>query len=312
MATNYITQLRALLGDGALTQTELARQIGVTQAALNRWVRGHAAPRQAMQLLIARLYRDRIGHPAIPPDVLKAMLGQATRFRDPAIPKRIAANQDLQDDIILEHTHHSNAIEGSTLTRKETEAVIFDRGIIPDKTLIEHLEATNHASLLRDILRGHYKGPVTENTILTFHARLMQGIREDAGRYSRHHRAVRGVDIALTHPDDIPEEMKRLISSWKNHGQSLPAAIADFHVSFELIHPFGDGNGRVGRLLMVHQCLAAGYPPVLIDNNRKAEYYELLEHAQRRDGEPFTLFICRQIEYTAQLFDRHSRPRPSK
>jgi Fic family protein len=300
MKSNYIDQIRAILGHGPLTQVQLATQLGVTFAALNRWLNGHATPHPSMIQAIERLYRERVGYPELPAGTTKRSILRAKRFYYKQSWNRIASDVALQNELILEHTHNSNAIEGSTLTRKETEAVIFDHSIIRNKSLVEHLEATNHAALLRDILTKKYRGPVTEELIRTFHARLMQGIRPDAGNYSLHQRAIRGVDIALTHPEDIPEEMNRLIKTWQSRKgiRSILEKISDFHISFELIHPFGDGNGRVGRLLMALQCLEAGYPPVVVENDRKAEYYDVLEHAQRRDAGPFIVFICDEIEIT--------------
>jgi Fic family protein len=309
MKTNYIDQIKAILATGPLTQAQLATQLGVTVAALSRWLNGHATPHPSKIQTIERLYRDRVGYPALPPGTTARAILRAKRFCDRQSWGRIASDPALQNEIILDHTHNSNAIEGSTLTRKETEAVIFDHSVIRNKSLVEHLEATNHAALLRDILIKKYRGPVTETLVKAFHARLMQGIRPDAGMYSPHQRAIRGVDIVLTHPEDIPEEMVRLIKTWKDRkrNRSILEKISEFHISFELIHPFGDGNGRVGRLLMALQCLEAGYPPVVIENNRKAEYYDVLEHAQRRDSGPFIVFVCDEIESTWLLLKKRQR-----
>lgn len=140
-------------------------------------------------------------------------------------------------------------------------------------TLIEHLEVTNHAAVLRGLFQRRYQPPLSEALIQALHKNLLQGIRDDAGRYSIHQRGIRGVDIALTHPADIPEEMGRLIGEW--NGKSAKITVADmarFHADFELIHPFGDGNGRIGRLLMTLQCLEAGFPPIVIENARKESY----------------------------------------
>jgi Fic family protein len=131
-------------------------------------------------------------------------------------------------------------------------------------------------------------------------------VHPDAGRYSNHPRVIRGADIALTHPADIPEEMGGLVQSWnaKPAHKSIKK-IAGFHADFELIHPFGDGNGRVGRLLMVLQCLQEGYPPVIIENAEKIEYYEVLEYAQRKSEGPFVCFLAREMERTNRLIRKH-------
>ncbi|MDP3722961.1 MAG: Fic family protein [Candidatus Omnitrophota bacterium] len=207
----------------------------------------------------------------------------------------------------MEHTYNSNAIEGSTLTKKETEAVIFDKSRLPDKSLMEHLEATNHAVVLRDIFTQKYPTVITDTSIRQLHRALLQGIRPDAGDYATRHRVIRGVNIALTHPKDIPEEMARLLRAWKRterHRYTV-ADVATFHADFELIHPFGDGNGRVGRLVMLMQLLRRHYPPVVVETSRKAEYYEVLEYAQRRSIDPFVVFLVDEMERTSQLLRKH-------
>jgi Fic family protein len=310
MSNNYITQLKELLRGGRWTQSELASQLGVTFAALNRWLNGHAQPRPSKIRRIESLHRETLVYAKFSASSLKPLIRRSERFQSDALWARIASSEALQDELILEHTYHSTAIEGSTFTKKETESVIFDKSVIRDKSLIEHLEVTNHAALLRDVLTKKYSGRVTDQMIREFHERLMQGIRPDAGQYSKHHRAIRGVNIALTHPEDIAEEMRGLLNSWsEKKNRSVLQKIADFHVRFELIHPFGDGNGRVGRLLMVLQCLQTGYPPVIIENGRKAEYYDVLEYAQRKHSAPFTAFVCEEMAQTHSIVRRYLRKR---
>lgn len=295
--SNYISLLREVIVSAKLSQSELAKRLGVTFAALNRWLNGHATPRPSSLKRIERLHRELVGYPGVDARSYGLLLRGSARLKIWGIWKRIASDVRLQERLILEHTYHSNAIEGSTLSMKETEAVIFDKSNIRGKSLVEHLEAINHAALLRDILTREIMGPVTEALVRELHARLMRGIRPDAGKYSKFQRAIRGVDLQLTHPEDIPEEMSALTRSWKRSARkgATIESIAEYHVAFESIHPFGDGNGRVGRLIMALQCLEADYPPALIENDRKAEYYEVLEHAQRKDSKPFILFICDEI-----------------
>ena len=172
--------------------------------------------------------------------------------------------------------------------------------------MVEHLEVTNHAVTLRRILTKDLEGkPLDQAFVKTLHRGVMAGIREDAGHYSKRQRAIRGVDLHLTHPDDIPEEMNDLLHAWQTHPQKTVKEIAQFHVQFELIHPFGDGNGRVGRLLMVLQCLQQGYPPVVIENSRKGDYYDVLEYAQRKSEAPFILFLVEEMRKTNTLLEKY-------
>lgn len=306
MDENYIDQLRALLKAAELSQKELAERLNVTPAALNRWLHGGATPHPKRRLAIAALYKTLIGFKPLAAAERTRLLIKARSLRQPALWDKISRSTPLLEELLLEHTYNSNAIEGSTLTKKETEAVIFDKSRLPDKSLVEHLEAVNHAAVLRDIFLKKYPSVITETLVRQIHRALLQGIRLDAGEYSAYHRAIRGVNIALTHPKDIPEEMHHLMTAWRQavkRGMTI-ADVAQFHTIFELIHPFGDGNGRVGRLIMLIQLLSGDYPPVVIENSRKAEYYEVLEHAQRQSADPFLVFLVDEMEQTAVLLKK--------
>ena len=306
MSDNYIVLLRQILSEKGISQAELARVLGVTFAALNRWLHGAAKPHPRRIEAIRRLHREWVAYPSVTAEELRRVIRRAESLRREGLWEAIARHQELQDDLLLEHTYNSTSIEGTTFSKRETERVLFGKGLIPDKSLVEHLEVTNHAAVLREIFRKRYPDAVSEPLIRRLHQALLQGIRPDAGEYSRHHRAIRGANIALTHPKDIPEEMKRLMQSWgRKPAKKTVREIASFHAAFELIHPFGDGNGRVGRLVMVLQCLREGFPPAVIENSRKVEYYEMLEYAQRKSEEPLVAFLADEMGRTAKLLRKH-------
>ena len=298
--------LKRLIEEGGLSQSQLAAQLGVTFAALNRWVNGHAKPRSGKIIAIDKLFREIVGYPSIPEKEIAAKIREANLMRRKNLWAVIAKNKNLQDELLLEHTYNSTSIEGTTFNKRETEAVIFNKAIISDKSLVEHLEVTNHAITLRRIFnRDIVKRGLDETFIRDLHKDVLAGIREDAGHYSKYQRAIRGMNIHLTPPLDVPEEMRRLLKGWKNHRKITVKEIAEFHVNFELIHPFGDGNGRVGRILMVLQCLMGDYPPVVIENTRKADYYDVLEYAQRKSKNPFILFLVDEMKQTRKLLEKY-------
>jgi Fic family protein len=309
MDKNYIDYLRAILKAKGWSQQMLAERLGVTHAALSRWLNGHAIPQPRRRQAIALLYKEMVGFQPLTAAGRKNLAAKVHKLRIRGLWRRIQENKRLLDDLLLEHTYNSNAIEGSTLSKKQTEAILFDKAHIANKSLVEHLEAVNHGSVLRDILLGYYPNELSEDLIRRLHRALLQEIRPDAGFYSKHPRAIRGVDIALTHPKDIPEEMARLLKRWrqsKRRGYAVEA-VAQFHADFELIHPFGDGNGRVGRLVMLIQLLKRDYPPVIVENARKAEYYEVLEFAQRKSIEPFAAFLVDEMARTHSVLRRYLR-----
>jgi Fic family protein len=306
MVDNYILQIRAILKAGPYTQKALAENLGVTFAALNRWLNGHAVPHPAKRAAIARMHRELVGYAAISDPEAADFVRQAARFKKEGIWRRVASSPTAQEDLLLELTYNSTAIEGTTFTKNQTKTILFEKTLIPHKSLSEHLEVSNHGDVLRDILRKKLVGPITEAFIKQLHQRLMQGLRDDAGQYAQHQRAITGVNIALTHPKDIPEEMVGLIRRWRKTPRIKTLAdIARFHAQFELIHPFGDGNGRAGRLLMILQCLEAGFPPVIIENSRKAEYYDVLEYAQRKSDGPFMRFLLDEMGFTDKILRKH-------
>ena len=303
---NYISMIHAILRQESWSQSQLAQQLGVTFAALNRWLNGHAKPRLDKVAAIHKLYKEKVGYPSITDVQIQQAVQRGEKFKEKNLWNILGKESDLQDEFLLEHTFNSTSIEGTTFNKKESETVIFKKGVIPNKTLVEHLEVTNHAAVLRGIFRRKYPAGISEILIKKLHQDLMHGIRTDTGEYSKYPRGIRGVEITLTHPEDIPDEMGRLVEEWRGTPTKKNIQeIAHFHWNFELIHPFGDGNGRVGRLLMAMQCLQENYPPIVIENSRKTEYYDVLAHAQRKSEHPFVLFLLDEMERTSKILKKY-------
>jgi Fic family protein len=298
-------QLNQILSVESLSQQELAKRIGVSFATLNRWLNGHAHPHKKRLEQIECLFREVVMYSSITEKDVASILKEIARSKNRSICKIIFNSESLQDDLILEHTYNSTTIEGTTFTKKETEAVIFDKANIKEKSLLEHIDVVNYSSIFRQILKGDISKKITEQGIKDIHKSMMQGVREDGGLYSQYQRGIRGVDITLTHPKDIPEEMKFLIRRWDLTKKKDLRAIANFHSDFELIHPFGDGNGRVGRLIMAMQCLDQNYAPVIIENSRKAQYYEVLEFSQRKSENPFVQFLAQEMKRTIKIIQKY-------
>ncbi|MBF0252596.1 MAG: Fic family protein [Candidatus Omnitrophica bacterium] len=300
MEQNYNKSLSEILESGVYNQASLAEKLNVTPAALNRWVKGNAKPHPKRIVAINKLHKEIVGYKKFTSEYIAELINSAETLKQKNIWDFIAGNEDLQNELLLEHTYNSTSIEGTTFTKRETESVIFNGIIVKDKTLKEHLEVTNHAAILRNIFETPTVKALSEEFIKSLHAKLMQGLHNNAGNYSVYERVIRGLEIALTHPSDIPEEMNHLISAW-NEGLSTKTIkdIAEFHIAFELIHPFGDGNGRLGRLIMIIQCLGYGFPPVIIENARKTDYYDVLEYAQTTAmSGPFIEFIVEEMLQT--------------
>ena len=165
MDINYISKLKQILAAESLTQEELAKKLGVTFAALNRWLNERACPHQKKVDRIDRLHREILGYASMTEEDIRRIVVEANKYKGKKIWQAIANSKNLQDDLILEHTYNSTTIEGTTFSKKETEAVIFDKLNIKDKSLLEHFDVINYSTVLRKILKGEFPAKITEDTI---------------------------------------------------------------------------------------------------------------------------------------------------
>ena len=206
-------------------------------------------------------------------DSLKNKL-DAQRPLSPSIIK------NLQEDLILRWTYHSNAIEGNTLTLLETK-VILEGITVGGKALQEHFEVINHSNAIyyvEDIIKK--EEPFSEWQIRNIHQLILKNIDDDnAGRYRQQNVLISG---ATNTPPDytlLNDKMAQFID-WYNTEADLMhpiARAAKVHADFVGIHPFIDGNGRTSRLLMNLELMKAGYPPCLITVENRLAYYEALD-----------------------------------
>jgi len=190
------------------------------------------------------------------------------RYRLNDLLKMIAESE------LPEMVYNSNAIENSTLTLKETEKILLEQALMREVSLRETYEATNLARVIKYLwTRPNYELTVENFELL--HQMLLGGINDDyAGRIRRTGEYVRvGWHIAPP-PEQVKKMLENLIYQYNSDDNKyFLEKIAEFHLQFETIHPFCDGNGRMGRLIINLQLAALGYPPVIIQNKGKREYY---------------------------------------
>ena len=195
-----------------------------------------------------------------------------------------ALMRNLEDWFRVELTYTSNAIEGNTLTRRET-AMVVEKGItVGGKTLIEHLEATNHARAL-DWVRDQVKRKphdLIEKDILQIHDIILKGISDEgAGHYRSVAVRISGSTVILPNPLKVPDLMDDFITWLKQTDKLHPVELAaEAHYRLVTIHPFVDGNGRTARLLMNLILLMTGYPAAIIRKRDRLAYIGALEKAQ--------------------------------
>lgn len=307
---NHVKKLKRLLKITGKTQTELAEMLQVSFVTLNSWVNGKSVPRKRAQEKIDLLYQEYTGVSAVDNSELEAKKKQIEdnkkQFPNPL--QLIIKRKDLYNTFVLELTYHTNSIEGSTFTEPEVRAVLFDDVTISDKTMVEHQEAKNHQAALGNMMKwldeNKKTNVITEETVKKLHAVLMNGILTDAGQYRRHNVRIAGAHVPTTNYVKIPDRMKGFIKGLKlAKGGDIYSHIAKTHAQFEQIHPFSDGNGRVGRLIMYAQALQNGLAPVLIKQEKKQAYYTYLQRAQLQTEHIFLeSFICDAILESYALF----------
>lgn len=195
-----------------------------------------------------------------------------------------ATTENRYEAFVAQFTFDSNAIEGNTLTLDETSHLLFD-GLVPARSLREVNEALNHKKAFDRLLV--HPGRLTKRFVCDLHALVVKDtLRGDlvaqAGKYRTVQVYIRGVDWVPAPPSAVPKDMKALLEWFtKNERKVNPIVVAAyFHCAFELVHPFVDGNGRVGRLLLNFILRRKGYPMVNIPNRRKRDYYAALRSAQ--------------------------------
>ncbi|HEX4888983.1 MAG TPA: Fic family protein [Alphaproteobacteria bacterium] len=211
-------------------------------------------------------------------------LTRKKRALDGFRPLAPALARNLEDWFTIELTYTSNAIEGNTLSRRET-AVVIEKGLtVGGKSLKEHLEATNHAVALKFVRSLIRKKPsrISGQDILGVHGLILRGIDdENAGRFRNVPVRISGSAVVMPNPRKVPELMEDFLA-WLGEKHDLhPVALAgEAHYRLVSIHPFTDGNGRTARLLMNLMLMQQGYPPAIIRLRDRLAYIGALETAQ--------------------------------
>lgn len=183
----------------------------------------------------------------------------------------------MTEEFIVEYTYNSNAIEGNTLTLRETDLVL--RGLTIDKKpLKDHMEAVGHKEafeFVQDLVKD--KVALSEHIIKQIHYLVLADKREDRGVYRRVPVRIMGAAHEPVQPYLIQPKMEQLLFNYKNSTEHIIPKLAWFHIEFEGIHPFIDGNGRTGRLLVNLELMKAGYPPIDIKFTDRVAYYRAFD-----------------------------------
>lgn len=207
----------------------------------------------------------------------------------------------LREEFLVEFTYNSNAIEGNTLTLQETAMVL--QGITIDKKpLKEHLEAIGHKDAfeyIQELVSDNNKIVLSEKVIKLIHSLVLIDRPKDRGVYRRLPVRILGAKTEPPQPYLVPIKMEEIMKNYNTTENKLHdiEKVARFHLDFEEIHPFIDGNGRMGRLIMNLELMKNGYPPISVKFTDRRKYYECFHsYAEGSDANKMILMVSDYIE----------------
>ena len=232
----------------------------------------------------------------IPEDAIKPIKESSKKINENKLLKILKEQKDIKlsggiyHKTQIELTYNSNHIEGSTLTHDQTRYIFETNTIGVDKGIInvdDIIETSNHFRCVDYIIDNAMK-PLNESMIKELHFILKTGTNDskkdwfNVGDYKKFPNEVGGEETCL--PENVEKEMQKLLTSYNESENKTFEQILEFHRNFESIHPFQDGNGRVGRLILFKECLANNIIPFIIDEEHKLFYYRGLKEWKNEKG----------------------------
>lgn len=221
-------------------------------------------------------------------------------------------NKESLLDIIFEaelseSVYNSNAIENSTLTISETEKILLNMEVSRNVSVREVFEAKNLAQVFGYIKQKISEKNIDKEFILLLHRMLISNIDEGiAGRFRKQHEYVRVGTYIAPAPEHIEDMINSILLEYLgNYSSYFLEKIAKFHLDFEHVHPFCDGNGRIGRVLINYQLTQLGFPPIIVRDKEKAVYYKSFE--EYRNGNKKKTTIIDKVLSLALLESLHKR-----
>lgn len=187
---------------------------------------------------------------------------------------------EYMEDMLVRMAHHSTAIEGNTLTQAETISILIHNFIPRDMSEREYYEVKNYRKAFNTLLEADRK--ITTELIKKYNKDIVENLHDLNGKFKTTQNLILGAEFEPTKPYLVPFE----IEDWCNNlsyrldnaktNEEKVEIIMDQHIKFEKIHPFNDGNGRTGRLLIIHGCLKEDLEPIIIPKEEKGKYINLL------------------------------------
>lgn len=223
-------------------------------------------------------------------------------------PLTIGEVARLTEDFMIEYTYNTNAIEGNTLTLRETDMVL--RGLtIDQKPLKDHIEAVSHKEAfyyMVDLVKENQE--INEKIIKEIHYLVLGDKKDDRGVYRKIPVRIIGASHLPVQPYLIESKMETLLVDYKSSDEHIIRRLAKFHIEFESIHPFIDGNGRTGRLLVNLELMKNGIPPIDIKFTDRMRYYDAFEEYHKTNNLEsmeglFSQYVNRRLDEYLVLFE---------
>src|SRR3989344_2011393 len=209
--------------------------------------------------------------------------------------------EDVKKRFVANFVFESNALEGNSLTLKNFSEIVFENKIVASADLREVYDAKNSYEIFSKLFDS--KKEITEEFIIELHKKLMKNVDERVG-YKKLPNIILGRAITLTAPENVSREIKNLLKwYWETENKVYPLELAfRFHHKFEQIHPFADGNGRVGRMLLNHILIRKGYYHIIIRNTHRNKYIKALQSADTDRYIPLLRFGIEKAKETYRKF----------
>jgi len=214
--------------------------------------------------------------------------------------KKEGLPQEYLEDVLVRLAHHSTAIEGNTISLADTVSILLYNTVPSQVNLREFYEVDNHREAFEYIIHQvQTEQPLSINVVKDIHELLTNKLQHDRGRFKSSDNAIKGADFLTATASETPHLMDQWVGNlnWQlgeaKSNRDIIKIVGDFHIQFERIHPFSDGNGRTGRLIMNYSLLQHGIPPLIIEAKDKGNYINILAN---QDVEKFLTFAEQLIE----------------
>ncbi len=277
-------KIRVYIGSGGLSKEELLELMEKKSKTLENKVQKYAKSNDPMMNILSNSETEEIEK------IRKTYASKLHKMDE-------LSRKNYFDWFLATFTYNTNAIEGSTIKHREAAMILFEGMIPAGRTVREVKEVENHKEAFDIILS--YKGDVNKSFILKLHKALFHNILgENAGVFRKVQVFVRGAEEIPPRPEDVERDFSNLIK-WYKFGKKKynPVIVASYmHCGFEGVHPFIDGNGRVGRLLLNFILMKNGLPPIDIKNKRRLEYYEAIRKSLKGDLKPFVEIVMKYLK----------------